>query len=73
MKFDNIKKAIDSGVDGVKKELKTGMDGVKQEIKTEVKPAKALFNKVFNIARWVFVAEFWQFCILVLCRFDCPN
>ena len=61
MKFDNIKKAIDSGVNGVKKELKAGVDGVKQEIKTEVKeikPNKTLFNKVFDIVRWVFVAMF---------------
>lgn len=58
MKFDNLKKAIDSGVNGVKKELKAGVDGVKQEIKTEVKPTKTALNKVFNIVRWVFVAMF---------------
>ena len=61
MKLDNIKKAIDSGVSGVKKELKAGVDGVKQEIQTEakdIKPTKALFTKIFNVIRWVFVAFF---------------
>ena len=61
MKFDNIKKAIDSGVNGVKKEIKAGVDGVRQEIKTEVKeikPKATGINKVFNIIRWVFVAFF---------------
>ena len=61
MKLDNIRKAIDSGVNGVKKELKAGVNGVKQEIQTEVKeikPTKALLTKVFNVFRWVFVAFF---------------
>lgn len=61
MKLDDIKKAIDSGVNGVKKEVKAGVNGVKQEIQTsvkEIKPSKSKATKVFNVIRWVFVAFF---------------